>query len=213
MTQRYEVDFVPLLVFAAAASLALTGRRWVAAAACVLIAYGALANLALAVVGPYDDHLRTRPASWLKLARRFSWSEEQRPRMAPRIDVQLQAQFADRAYREPVVTIGQSHYCHFLYAEWTASGIRLVSKTNDSQQHFDIGKPTGAIPIHLRYEPEAGEVRVEVAGREAIVHRVGMLIAAPAQVAIGANDAEIGLTARRFTGSLQVIAKRVEGGR
>jgi hypothetical protein len=62
----------------------------------------------------------------------------------------------------------------------------------------------------LRYTPETGEARVEVGGREAIVHPVGMLIAAPSQVAIGENFAEMGLTARRFTEQLRVVSKTVE---
>ena len=111
------------------------------------------------------------------------------------------------------MTIGRSHYCYFLYAEWTDSGIRLVSKTNESQVGFDLGTPDGFVPIHLRYDPTAGEMRVEVAGREAITHRVGMLIAAPSQVAIGENDAEMGLTARRFTGTLRIAGKTVEASR
>ena len=211
MTQRYEADFLPLLVFAAAAVAAVTPRRWIGMVACVLIAYGVAANLALAVAGPYDDHLHNRPASWLKLARRFSPDAAHRPLMAPRIDVQLAARFTEGAYREPILTVGRSHYCYFLYAEWSASGIRLVSKTNESQMTYDLGKPAGEVAIGVRYDGD--EARVEVGSREAIAHRVGMLIAAPSQVTPGENDAEMGLTARRFTGALRVISKTVEGGR
>jgi hypothetical protein len=64
--------------------------------------------------------------------------------------------------------------------------------------------------IALKYAPEIGEMRVEIDGREAIVHPVGMLIAAASQVTIGENLAEMGLTARRFTGALRVIEKTVE---
>jgi len=48
--------------------------------------------------------------------------------------------------------------------------------------------------------------QVKVAA-DKIVHRVGMLTAAPSQVAIGENYAEMGLTA------LRVIGKTVEAGR
>ena len=57
---------------------------------------------------------------------------------------------------------------------------------------------------------KTNEARFEVGGRDAIVHPVGMLIASPSQVAIGENFAEMGLTARRFTRQLRVIAKTVE---
>jgi hypothetical protein len=36
-----------------------------------------------------------------------------------------------------------------------------------------------------------------------------MLVAAPAQVAIGENFADMGLTARRFTGKIQLLEKTV----
>jgi hypothetical protein len=177
----------------------------------VLIAYGSLANLAIAVAGPYDEHLKNRPVSYLKLERRFSPVAEHRRLVSPRIDVQVEARFAPDEYREPIVTIGQSHYCYFLFAEWRGGGLRLVSKTNESQEAYDMAHPGNAgVPIRLRYEPESGTMRVEAAGREAIVHRVGMLITAPSQVKIGENYAEMGLTARRFTGSLRVISKTVE---
>lgn len=207
-THRYEVDFLPLLVFAAAVNLALAQGRAIRAAAGVLIAYSTLANLALAIAGPYDDYLRYRPASYLRLARRLSPSAAHRPSMSPRIEIRLEAQFAADEYREPIVTIGRSHYCYFLYAEWTPSGIRIVSKTNESQMTYDLGRPAEAVAIRLRYE--ADEVRVEIDGREAIAHRVGALVAAPSQVATGENYADMGLTARRFTGRLRVVSKTVE---
>lgn len=210
-THRYEVDFVPWLVFAAAAKLALTPRRAIAVTASVLIAYGALANLALAIAGPYDDYLRNRPASYLKLARRFSPIAEHRPSMNPRITVKLEARFAPAAYREPIVIIGQSHYCYFLYAEWIPAGIRIVSKTNDSQQTYDILRPGDSpLPIALSYDPQSALMRVAVNGQDAIAHRVGALIAAPSQVAIGSNIADMGLTSRRFSGSLRIVEKTVE---
>jgi hypothetical protein len=209
-SQRYEVDFLPLLVFAAAATIAMTRSRAVSAIACLLVGYGALANMALAVAGPYDDYLHNRPASYLKLARRFSPVAEHRPLLNPRIDLRLEARFADHAYREPVVTIGRSHYCYFLFAEWTSTGIRLLSKTDDSQQQYDVPAASAPVQIHLTYAPESGDVRVSIDGRDAIVQHAGMLVAAPSQVAIGENFADMGLTARRFTGQLTVLQKIVE---
>jgi hypothetical protein len=210
-SQRYEVDFVPLLVFAAIGALALATRRTVRIFAALAIAWSALANLALAIAGPYHDYLHNRPASYLKLARRFSPVPEHRPSMSPRIDLQLEATFPDGGYHEPIVTIGHSHYCYFLYAEWSSAGIRLISKTNDSQLTYDLPHPTPAnLPIHLVYTPETGEMRVLVAGREAMAHHVGALVAAPSQVAVGENYADMGLTSRRFSGTLRVVSKTVE---
>jgi hypothetical protein len=211
MTQRYEVDFLPLLVFSAVAALALSSRKAVGVAACVLIGYSTLANLAIALAGPYDEHLRNRPVSYLRLDRRFALSTEHRRLVSPRISVRLEAKFSPDEYREPIVTVGQSHYCYFLYVEWTGAGLRIVSKTNESQIVYEMAHPKDATTtIALKYAPEIGEMRVEIDGREAIVHPVGMLIAAASQVTIGENLAEMGLTARRFTGALRVIEKTVE---
>ena len=50
---------------------------------------------------------------------------------------------------------------------------------------------------------------VSAEGREILTHRVGVLVAAPAQVAIGENLADMGLTARYFLGRLSVLEKTV----
>jgi hypothetical protein len=209
-TQRYEADFLPLLVLAAAIRLALTRRRLAAAAACAAIAYSATVNLALGIAGPYDEHFANRPASYLKLDRRFALAPEHRRLVSPPIDIRLEAQFAAEEYREPIVTVGQSHYCYFLYVEWRSGGLRIVSRTNVSERSFDLPHPGPAVTtIRFRYVPEYGDAIVEVNGRQAIAHSVGMLIAAPSQVAIGRNDADVGLTAPRFTASLRTIERRI----
>jgi hypothetical protein len=216
-SHRYEVDFVPLLVFAAVANLAVANRRVLTATACLLFAYSATANLALALAGPYDDYLHKRPARFVRLAKRFSPSREYRPALSPSIAVRIQARFAaaPAGYREPLVTIGHSHYCYFLYAERGAAALRLISKTNDSQMAHEMPEPgTSPVAISIVYSPASGEMAVTVDGREAVRHRVGTLVTAPAQVAVGENFADMGLTARRFTGEIRVLEKTVvEGAR
>jgi hypothetical protein len=211
-TQRYEADFVPLAALAAVASIAMARRRAVTITACVLIAYSAAANLALALAGPYDDFLRAHPERYVRLARRFSPAAEFRPAVSPAIALRLEARFipAPAGYREPLVTIGHSHYCYFLYAERGGSTMRLVSRTNNSQLQVELPEPgTGTIAVALDYAPALGEMTVAVNGREALRHKVGMLVTAPAQVAVAENFADMGLTARRFTGAIDVMEKRV----
>ena len=72
------------------------------------------------------------------------------PELSPRIAVRLAAQFepAGVGYREPLVTIGHSHYCYFLYSERAAGGIRLVSKTNESETAREIAY-SGAAPLSV----------------------------------------------------------------
>jgi hypothetical protein len=211
-SHRYEVDFVPLLVFAAVAAVGMSNRRLLTAAASALIVYSMLANLALALAGPYDDFLKNHPERYVRLARRFSPEPEYRPESSPRIAVRLAATFdpAPVGYREPLVTIGHSHYCYFLYAERAAGGIRLVSRTNESETGETIADPgKSPLSVGLTYAPETGVMTVSAEGRDLISHRVGRLVAAPAQVAIGENLADMGLTARHFLGVLSVLEKTV----
>ena len=61
----------------------------------------------------------------------------------------------------------------------------------------------------MTYAPETGEMAVSMNGVEVLRHRVGLLVAAPAQVAIGENYADFGLTARQFLGHWQLLEKTV----
>jgi hypothetical protein len=148
----------------------------------------------------------------VRLARRFSPVSEYRPMLNPAIAVRFQAEFAPApaGFQEPLVTIGNAQYCYFLYAKREAGTLRLISKSNDSRMEYEMPDPgTAPVAIALNYAPATGEMAVTVSGREAARHRVGMLVAAPAQVAIGENFADMGLTARRFTGHLQLLEKTV----
>src|SRR5207253_11615 len=78
-TQRYEVDFLPLAVFVAIASSAILIDRSTRAvralgitALVITIVYSAIANLALGIVGPYDQMASNRPRSYVRVARWFS---------------------------------------------------------------------------------------------------------------------------------------------
>src|SRR5438309_12065246 len=116
---------------------------------------------------------------------------------SPRIAVRLTARFAEApaGYRDPLVTIGHSHYGYFFYAERAPGALRLVSQAEGSRLEYLTPDPAGApLALGLAYAPETGEMVVSVNGGEALRHRVGMLVTAPAQVEIGENDADFGLT-------------------
>jgi hypothetical protein len=211
-SHRYEVDFVPLLLFAAIANVALTRRKAVAGAACIAIVYSATANLALAVSGPYDDYLQNSPRRFVRLAGHFSPTPEVRPAVDPAIRVRLSARFAPApaGYREPLVTIGGTQHNYFLYAVRGGPTLRLVSKANDGETAFEMPEPgNAAVGIELAYAPQSGEMTVRVDGREAVRQRAATLVTAPAQVAIGENFADMGLTSRRFLGEIAVVKKAV----
>jgi hypothetical protein len=200
-THRYEVDFVPLLLFAAVANFALSRRRIVHVMACLAIAYSAAANLALAVQGPYDDYLRINPRGYVRLARKFSPVAYD-----PAISAGFTARFISEpaGLREPLVTIGHSHHNYFLYAVRGGPAMRLISKGEDSETACEFPEP-GSAPVRfdLQYNPGSGEMTVAVNGNPAIRQHVGPLVTAPAEVVLGRNYADLGLTTRRFGGSLE----------
>ncbi len=63
--------------------------------------------------------------------------------------------------------------------------------------------------MDLQYAPQTGDVTVSAGQHPPMVHHVGPLVAAPATVAIGENYADMGLTARKFGGKIEVLQKNV----
>ncbi len=197
-TQRYEADFLPLAVFAALAGLAIraTHSRALRVALAVLVVSGAVANLALGIAGPYDDLLRYRPAGYVRLARWFSPVTEFRPMLNPTISVQLAATFIPEppGFREPLITIGHSHHNAFLYAEHLPGALRLVAQSEEGQSVYEMPDPGNTVvPIGLAYDPQTGRLTTSVNGREAPSVPAAILVAAPAEVAIGENLSDMGL--------------------
>ena len=116
-THRYEIDFLPLAVWAAAANFGIyistaSGfrRRALTALLALLVVYGAVTNLALGIAGPYDDILKNRPLSYVRIARWFSPFREFRPAVDPAIAVRMAATFIPEppGFREPLITIGHN---------------------------------------------------------------------------------------------------------
>ena len=110
---RYETDFVASGVFAAVAGLGIrvcrcSGWRRVTtgAALALLIGYSATANLALGFAGPYNDILKNRPQSYVRIARWFSPVAELRPKIDPEIAVDLNVSFSapGPVYHEPLIS-------------------------------------------------------------------------------------------------------------
>ena len=100
-THRYEVDFLPLAVWVALASLGIhtarssgTKRTALSTALVVSIAFGVLVNLALGIAGPYDEMLKNRPLRYVRIARWLSPVEKFRPVLNPKLAVDFTTQFA-----------------------------------------------------------------------------------------------------------------------
>jgi len=218
-TQRYEVDFLPLGVWGAMVTLGIyvslaSGFRRHALTALLagVVLYSAVANLALGIGGPYFEFLKNRPGNYVRLARWFSPFWETRPVINPAIDIKLRAAFVGHSpdAREPLITIGHSHYAYFLYAEHRPGTLRLVSQSGDSITSYEMADPRAQpLTIGMTYCPEAHRVAVAVDGNEVLAHPVEMLITAPAQVAVGENFSDLGLTSRRFLGRLDVLKRTI----
>jgi hypothetical protein len=218
-TQRYEVDFLPLAAWVAIVTLGIyvsiaSGfrRRALTALLAGVVLYSAVANLALGIGGPYFDFLKNRPQSYVRVARWFSPFRQTRPVTNPAIDVRLTAAFVPDwpGFREPLITIGHSHYAYFLYAERQLGMLRLVSQSEGSMMEYEMADPRARpLAIEMTYSPESRRVAVAVDGNEVLAHHVNMLIAAPAQVAVGENFSDFGLTARRFPGRVDLLKRTV----
>ena len=168
--------------------------------------------MALAISGPYDEILKNRPINYLRIARWFSPVEQFRPMMNPAVNVAFTAEFTSQPdhFREPLLTMGRQAYRYLLYAEHSAGKLRLISRSENSTIMHDVEhREDRRAEIRVTYVPESGKLAITVNGREALVHDIGTLVTAPADVTIGENHVESGLTAARFTGRIHDVVKTV----
>jgi hypothetical protein len=218
-TQRYEVDFLPLTVLAAVASLGIViarsggiTRAAVTATFAVLVAYSVIANLALGIGGPYDEMLKSRTVSYLRIARRFSPIEKYRPMMNPKIVIDLTAEVKAQpdGFVEPLITMGQQSYRHFISIEHLGGRLRIISRSDTSTVAHEIEDP-GAKPVGIRvmYGSESGKLTIAVNGQEILGHAIGILVTAPAQIMVGENNIEFNVAIKRFTGRIYGVRKIV----
>ena len=218
-TQRYEIDFLPLAVLAAVASVGILiarssgiTRAAVTGTFTVLFAYSAIANLALGIGGPYDEMQKSRTASYLRIARWFSPIEEYRPLLKPKVVVDLTAEFKAQpdAFVEPLITMGQQSYRHFISVEHLHGKLRIVSRSDTSTVAHEIEDP-GSKPVRIRamYCPESGKLTIAIDGQEVLIDPIGILVTAPAQVTVGENRIEFNGAVERFTGRIYGVRKTV----
>ena len=218
-SERYEVDFVPLAVFGALVNLAIhlarsVGWRRIAwsAALLILVAYSAVANLALGLAGPYNNMLKRQPVNYARLARWFSPLADYRPILNPEIAVEFTVEFAPHpaGFREPLVVIGQQTFRAMVHVEHAAGSLRIVSSADDSTTSYDLKPPPrGPVQMLVTYAPQGGNLCVSIDGETVLAHHVGTILAAPAQVTVGENRIDRSATAPRFTGKIRLIRKMV----
>ena len=116
-SQRYQVDFLPLLLLVAcvvAAALLGTLRQklyrvFATIVLAAILLYGITANFFLGIQGPYDQFVQARPGSYVKLARWFSPVERFRPFLNPILRVRALYEFPWPCppRKEPLLTAGE----------------------------------------------------------------------------------------------------------
>jgi len=193
-THRYEVDFLPLAVWVAVASSGIyiarssgATRTALSAALVGLIGYSVVVNLALGIAGPYDEMLKNRPQRYVRIARWFSPIAKFRPVLNPKLAVNFATQLSPKpdGVRVPLLTLGHLAYRHSIYAEHIPGKLRIVSQSEASTVSKEIAAP-GSKPVDIRvaYSPESGKLTTSVDGEEILVHVIGTLVTAPAEIIV-----------------------------
>jgi hypothetical protein len=216
-SHRYETDFVASGVFAGVAGLGIRVCRssgWrrasLGVALALVVGYSMVANLALGFTGPYEDILKDRPKSYVRIARWFSPAWEFRPKIDPEVAVDLSVSFPLQlfGYHEPLISIGRSHYAYSLFVDYTATTLSFISASDDSKMTYDMPFPgEKPITVRLAYSANKHLFTLEVDGRKAIAQPVEMLISAPAEIKIGDNPGDLSRAARRFGGRIQILRR------
>ncbi len=207
MSQRYEVDFLPLAALASAGAVALAQpRRAIVALFTLLVAYSTVVNLAAGVIGPYDDILGNQPARYVRLARPFSPVAEFRPMLNPEVAAEFMATFTTQppGFREPLLAAGTRLHGYALTVEHQANGLRIVSQLGDSKMEHDMPAPDKPVQIRVSFAPASSKIAVTLDGQTILAQSIGPLVTAPAQLTIGENRFDPTLSTQRFSGSVQV---------
>ena len=87
---------------------------------------------------------------------------------------------------EPLLTMGHHAYRYSLYLEHADGALRLVSRSANSTIARAV--PDGdrrRADIQVTFAPQSGRLTVTVNGVEFLVHDIGTLVTAPAEIAIG----------------------------
>jgi hypothetical protein len=197
-SQRFEVDFLPFLVFAGCVAACETLghlRKWgrifgAVALICVLI-YSIGANAALALQGPYDQFVQGSPETYVHLAKWFSPVERFRPLENPALRLQASFEFSlpCRPERMPLVSTGEFGSRYLLSEECSGDGrMRLTSESSvqsADRQTADVVYSAGMNLVGVSFTPEDRSMTVRWNGNVVLRHRLRFLITAPSQIHFG----------------------------
>ncbi len=214
VSPRYEMDFVPLLLLLACLLVAQRPNPFLWA----LLAYSALANLALGVQGPYDQFVQRHPTEYVAIARCFSPIARYRPLYNPTLDVQATFEFPQTTQSGPLPLIAAGRFgSHYqLTAEMLGGGtLRLTSASPLILGQPAIADlpvlPNSPIQVHLSYQPKQHKIQVDWNGQAVIRQEIPFLVTAPAQVTTGEYRTDFGASPFVFSGRVSALTKTVNG--
>ena len=185
--QRYQVDFLPLLLLVA---LVCGLTRMALVVPAVLILPGLAVSLALGITGPYDEMLHNRPARYVKIAGWFSPNANLRPQLNP----PLRFEFALPPSRpegttDILLAAGPQASRYELRLVQALGKPTLVSEFGPygaSKATVELGPAVGPRHLSVRYEPAVMTLVVAENGASVLQHKFGPLITAPAEVTTAA---------------------------
>jgi hypothetical protein len=175
ITQRYEVDFLPLVVFAVLAGFAAVDRPLRATILLVIaVIFGVVLNLSVAIAGPYEEMLANRPQQYASLAALFSPIPRFRPLFNPNVHLEFDFLPQPETARQSLVTLGRGPHSYSLFVE----GLRLISQTDQSTLTLDLPREL----LHLRLTSSAGFVRIERGGQKLLQQPMKALVMARSEI-------------------------------
>jgi hypothetical protein len=123
--------------------------------------------------------LRNRPDRYVKIAGWFSPFAKYRPQLNPALNVEFKT--AIGPVRQDLLAAGRQYQ---LYAEPVNGKPTIISHASQSTVTQELIASGNPVDFHVTYVPESGEMHITADGQEIIVHRIGPLVAAPAEVMI-----------------------------
>jgi hypothetical protein len=217
LSQRYEIDFQPYLLLAGCICVALAmglmrGRKRVLAGVgfASMMAWSILANMALAVQGPYDQFVQAHPESYFRLAQWFSPVERFRPLLNPPVHVYGYFYFSIPCSpgAQPLISIGE-FASRYLVSEVCKQGnqLRMVSSWGEPRfpqiRVADIPLERAAFErVDVDFSPQDRNITVRWNGSAILTHPLPFLLTARSQVRVG-WDASFGRKTE-FSGRLVV---------
>jgi hypothetical protein len=197
-SQRFEVDFLPFLVFiACVVACEILGylRKWTRIIATValvcLLLYSTVTNAALALQGPYDQFVQASPDTYVRLSKWFSPFARFRLTDNPALRLQASFEFSSPCTpeREPLISTGEFGTRYLLSDEcWPDGRLKLISETSvqsSEKQTVDVAYSAGLNLVGISFSPEDRTMTVSWNGQAVLRQRLRFLITAPSQIHFG----------------------------